>query len=73
MPDQTPVDQLTFKQASIELEKIVSALEAGNLELEEALAAYARGVELLASLRKRLAEAEQQVNVLLDASRPQEQ
>lgn len=73
MPDQTPVDQLTFKQASIELEKIVSALEAGNLELEEALAAYARGVELLASLRKRLAEAEQQVNVLLDASRPEDQ
>lgn len=70
MSDQTyrPVDQMTFKEASQELELIVRALEAGDLELEDSLARYARGVELLRELRTRLASAEQQVRVLLDAT-----
>lgn len=70
MAEPTPVDQLTFKQASVELEQIVSSLERGDLELEEALGAYARGVELLTSLRGRLASAQQQVSVLFDAAQP---
>lgn len=63
-----PVESLTFKEASIELEQIVRSLEAGDLELEDSLARYQRGVELLKSLRERLASAEQKVQVLLDAS-----
>lgn len=63
-----PVDELTFKEASIELEQVVRSLESGELELEEALARYARGVELLKSLRQRLSQAEQKVQVLLDAT-----
>lgn len=63
-----PIDELTFKEASIELEQVVRSLEGGELELEDALARYARGVELLASLRKRLSEAEQKVQVLVDAT-----
>ncbi|MCI8675734.1 MAG: exodeoxyribonuclease VII small subunit [Atopobiaceae bacterium] len=66
--DSAPVEELSFKQASIELEHIVSALENGSLELEAALEYYRRGVELLSSLRERLAAAEQQVQVLYDAS-----
>ena len=31
MAEPTPVDQLTFKQASVELEQIVSSLERGDL------------------------------------------
>ena len=62
------IDEMTFRDASTELEHIVRALEAGDLELEEALERYARGVELLSSLRSRLADAEQRVRVLLDAS-----
>lgn len=62
------VDEMTFREASTELEYIVRALEAGDLELEEALDRYGRGVELLKSLRERLAGAEQKVRVLLDAS-----
>lgn len=60
------VSEMSFKEASVELEQIVRALEAGELELEDSLAYYARGVELLKSLRERLAEAEQKVQVLLD-------
>ncbi|MDO5118839.1 MAG: exodeoxyribonuclease VII small subunit [Coriobacteriales bacterium] len=63
-----PVESLTFKEASVELEQIVRALEAGDLELEDALGRYARGVELLKSLRERLATAEQKVQVLMDAT-----
>lgn len=60
------VEDMTFKEASIELEMIVRSLEAGDLELEESLERYARGVELLASLRERLAHAEQKVQMLVD-------
>lgn len=67
MADETaerPVDQMTFKEASVELEQVVRSLESGELELEESLRRYQRGVELLRSLRERLASAQQQVEVL---------
>lgn len=63
-----PIDEMTFKEASIELEQIVRSLESGDLELEDSLERYGRGVELLKSLRARLADAEQKVRVLLDAT-----
>ncbi|MBE5024771.1 exodeoxyribonuclease VII small subunit [Olsenella sp. DSM 107455] len=62
------IEDMTFKEASIELEQIVRALESGELELEDSLERYARGVELLKSLRERLSTAEQKVRVLLDAT-----
>ena len=63
-----PIDEMTFKEASVELEQIVRSLEGGELELEDSLERYSRGVELLRSLRERLASAEQRVRVLLDAT-----
>lgn len=60
-----PVDDLTFREALAELESIVAVLESNTLELEESLASYERGVVLLGSLQKRLASAEQQVEVLM--------
>ena len=70
MADATyrPVDQMTFKEASVELEQIVRELESGDLELEDSLDRYGRGVDLLKSLRERLAGAEQKVRILLDAT-----
>ena len=62
------IEDMTFKEASIELEQIVRQLESGDLELEDSLERYARGVELLRSLRERLSSAEQKVRVLLDAT-----
>lgn len=62
------IEDLTFKEASVELEQIVRSLESGELELEESLELYGRGVELLRSLRERLSGAEQRVRVLLDAA-----
>ena len=53
MAEKTPVEQLTYKQASQELELIIRSLESGDMELEESLESYTRGVELLKSLRRR--------------------
>ena len=59
------VATLTYREATAELEQVVRALESNQLELEESLELYKRGVELLASLRARLADAEQQVSALM--------
>lgn len=58
-------DEMSFREAMAELEGIVSVLESGTLELEESLVKYARGVELIASLKERLSSAEQQISVLM--------
>ena len=63
--EKRPVDELTFREAMRELEAIVGVLEANTLELEDSLVSYERGVALLGSLQKRLAGAEQQVEVLM--------
>ena len=65
MTDQRKVEELTYKEASTELERIIRSLESGDMELEESLESYTRGVELLKSLRTRLADAEQKVQILL--------
>jgi len=66
--NKTPVsavDNLTFKQASEELETILRQLESNQLELEVSLEKYERGVALLRVLQCRLNDAQQRVTVLL--------
>jgi len=58
-------EDLTFKQASEELEVILRQLESNQLELEESLEKYERGVALLRVLQIRLNDAQQRVSVLL--------
>jgi exodeoxyribonuclease VII small subunit len=66
MSDATPSpEQMRFSDALAELEGIVSALEGGQLELEESLARYERGVALLRACQTRLSEAEQRVTMLM--------
>jgi len=55
----------SFKQSLEELQGIVNGLESGSLELEDSLAAYKRGVELIEGLNRKLDEAKQQVEVLM--------
>lgn len=54
----------TFEAALAELEQVVAEMEAGQLPLEESLAAYQRGAELLQQCRARLEDAQQQVRIL---------
>lgn len=63
--DYRPIEELSFRQAMQELEGIVSLLEGNTLELEESLSVYERGVALLRSLKSRLNQAEQRVDVLM--------
>lgn len=60
---QDPTD---FEAALCELEKIVATMEAGQLPLEQSLAAYRRGAELLKYCQAALQDAQQQVKVLED-------
>lgn len=54
----------TFESALAELETIVARMEEGQLSLEQSLAAYKRGAELLKQCQAQLADAQQQVKVL---------
>jgi exodeoxyribonuclease VII small subunit len=55
-----------FEAAMAELDALVGEMEGGKLSLEDSLAAYKRGAELLAFCRSRLDDAQQQVRVLED-------
>lgn len=55
---------LDFESAMAELEQIVADMEAGRLSLDDSLAAYKRGAELLSFCRGRLEDAQQQVSIL---------
>ena len=57
-------DPATFESALNELEKIVASMEAGQMPLEQSLAAYKRGAELLKFCQTALQDAQQQVKVL---------
>jgi len=61
----TPAPDMRFSDALTELESIVSALEGGQLDLEDSLARYERGVALLRACQTRLVEAEQRVTMLM--------
>ena len=56
--------QKNFEAASVELENIVAKMEAGQMPLEDSLAAYKRGIELLQYCQNTLQNAQQQVRIL---------
>lgn len=53
-----------FDELIGELQRIVQALEAGNLPLEEGIATYRRGLELHAACEARLRDAELTISQL---------
>ena len=64
-PLASPPDKaLKFESALTELERIVENMEAGNLSLEDSIAAYRRGSELLKHCQQQLSDAEQKIQVL---------
>jgi len=56
----------TYEAALSELERLVGAMEAGQLPLDRLLDSYRRGAVLLNFCRTRLEAVEQQVKVLED-------
>lgn len=63
--NQTAPEELSFRDAMRELDEIVRTLESNQLELEDSIVAYERGVALLKQLRAKIDAAQQKVDVLL--------
>jgi exodeoxyribonuclease VII small subunit len=63
LPEQNPAAP-TYEDALSELERLVAAMELGQLPLDTLLENYRRGAELLNFCRARLEAVEQQVKVL---------
>jgi exodeoxyribonuclease VII small subunit len=64
-----PVGDMTFEEAMAELERVVSQLESGNVDLEKSITLYERGAALKAHCEKRLKAAEEKVALItLDAN-----
>jgi exodeoxyribonuclease VII small subunit len=63
--DVKTAEGLRFGEALAELESIVASLESGQLELEDSLERYQRGVALLIACRAKLADAQQKVTMLM--------
>jgi len=61
---KSPSPAPAFETALAELEKIVEAMEEGQMPLEQSLAAYKRGAELLKVCQVQLQDAQQQVKIL---------
>jgi exodeoxyribonuclease VII small subunit len=59
-----PQKPQSFEAALAEIEKIVASMEGGELPLEQSLAAYKRGAELLQYCQTQLRDAQQQVKIL---------
>ena len=67
-PAKSATCDLKYEAALAELEQIVHNMESGNLPLEESIAAYRRGSELLKHCQQQLADAEQKIQVLEDGA-----
>jgi exodeoxyribonuclease VII small subunit len=59
-----PPAELSFEKALEELEALVSRMEEGKLPLEESLAAYQRGSELVKFCESKLSDAQARVAIL---------
>ena len=63
-PATPAIGELKYEAALAELEILVQNMESGRLPLEESIAAYRRGSELLRHCQQQLADAEQKIQVL---------
>ena len=61
-----PKEPASYEQALAELDRLVQQMESGQLPLDQLLAGYRRGAELLAFCRTRLQAVEDQVKLLDD-------
>jgi exodeoxyribonuclease VII small subunit len=62
-PESSP--PFDFEKAMSELETLVARLEQGEVPLEEALAAFERGIALTRACQQALTRAEQKVELLM--------
>ena len=68
-PDASSVPQ--FEQSLNELEQLVARMEGGELNLDESLRSFERGIALYRSCQAALEQAEARVRLLLDPEHPE--
>ena len=66
MSKQMQSPPATFEEAVVQLEQIVSAIESGQIGLEESLAKYEQGMELVKRCRGILDKAEKRIEQLTE-------
>jgi exodeoxyribonuclease VII small subunit len=59
-----PAENLSFEKALEELETLVARMEDGKLPLEDSLAAYQRGAELIRYCETKLTDAQARIAIL---------
>jgi exodeoxyribonuclease VII small subunit len=59
-----PIDGMSFEEAMIALEQVVSALEKGEVPLEQSITLYERGAALRAHCAGKLRDAEEKVELI---------
>ena len=64
MPKATPALPASYEAALEELEQLIGRIESGQLPLEQMLAGYERGAQLLAFCRSKLEAVDHQIKVL---------
>jgi exodeoxyribonuclease VII small subunit len=64
MMNDIAVGEMTFEQAMMALEQVVSALEKGEVPLDQSIALYQRGADLRAHCAAKLREAEEKVELI---------
>ncbi|GAG66432.1 MAG: exodeoxyribonuclease VII small subunit [Actinomycetota bacterium] len=60
------LEQRDFDEVLKELEEIVSTLEKGDLNLEESLKKFEKGIKLSTHCLKKLNEAEKKIEILVE-------
>ena len=58
------IETMSFEEAMAALEQVVGALERGEVPLEQSIALYERGAALKQHCAKKLAEAEDKVELI---------
>jgi exodeoxyribonuclease VII small subunit len=68
MSGEKPIEEMSFEEAIKALEQVVTALDRGDVALEESIKLYERGAALKARCEAKLKEAEEKVaQITLDA------
>jgi len=64
MSNDNVIDTMTFEEAMNELEKLVESLDKGDISLDQAISAYAKGSQLKDLCQKKLNEAKMKVETI---------
>lgn len=64
MTDKDKREKISFEEALAKLEEIVTQIEQGKISLEESIARYAQGMEMVKTCRSILDAAEKKIQLL---------